>query len=122
MNRDLPAVYKRHDAFLHTSEWDEPFVLTPLEAMAAGLPVIGAEIGGVRGLLRHGENAFTYTPGDVTALALRLQELQTNSALRCQMAEAAQQEVLSKYNETTVVDRIENYLQASLEIWGHTAS
>ena len=41
-------------------------------------------------------------------------------ALRRQMAETAQAEALSKYNETTVVDQIENYLNASIEIWQQT--
>ncbi len=120
--RDLPAIYRRHDALLHTTEWNEAFATTPLEAMACGLPVIGAAIGGARELFRHGENAFTYTPGDETELALRLQELQEQPELRCKIADNAQQEVLSKYNETAVMDRIENYLQTSLEVWAHTAA
>src|SRR5947209_2994138 len=120
VNRELPAVYRRHDALLHTCEWNEPFAVSPLEAMASGLPVIGSEIGGARELLRHGENAYTYPPGDVEALAERLQELQAKPEARCAIVDIAQQEVLSKYNETTVADRIENYLQASLELWGHT--
>ncbi len=122
INRDLPAVYKRHDALLHTCEWNEPFALTPLEAMASGLPVVGTEIGGVRELLRNGENAWTYTPGDADELAFRLKEAQSQPEQRVRMAEAAQQEVLSKYNETVVADRIENYLQTSLEVWAHAAS
>src|SRR5260221_554903 len=121
INRDLPAVYRRHDALLHTCEWNEPFALKPLEAMASGFPVIGTEVGGVREIFRHGENALTYPPGDVEALAARLEELQSRPDLRCQIAETAQQEVLSKYNETAVTDRIENYLQTSLEVWAHAA-
>jgi glycogen synthase len=122
ISRELPAVYRRHDVLLHTSEWNEPFAVTPLEAMASGLPVIGADIGGVRELLRHGENAFTYAPGNVEMLAQRMQEVQSQPELRCRMVDTAQQEVLSKYNETAVADRIENYLQTSLEVWAHTAS
>jgi len=122
INRELPAVYRRHDALLHTCEWNEPFAVTPLEAMASGLPVIGTEIGGVGELLRHGDNGFTYHPGDVEALATRMQELQSQPELRCRVVDAAQQEVLSKYNETVVTDLIENYLQTSLEVWAHAAS
>jgi glycosyltransferase involved in cell wall biosynthesis len=119
-NRDLAAVYRQHDAMLYTAEWEEPFATTPLEAMACGLPVIGANTGGARELFRHWVNALTYTPGDALELASRIQELQMQPALRCQMAETAQAEVQSKYNETTVVDQIENYLNTTLEVWQHT--
>jgi glycosyltransferase involved in cell wall biosynthesis len=115
--RDLPAIYRRHDALLHTSEEPEPFSFTVLEAMAAGLPVIGTVLGGTRELLRHGENAFTFTPGNVYELAQRIQELQLSRALRSQMAETAQAEVLSHFNETAVTDRIEAFLETSLQTW-----
>jgi glycosyltransferase involved in cell wall biosynthesis len=120
--RDLPQVYRRHDVLVHTTEWGEPFSLIPLEAMASGLPVVGAAVGGVRELFRHGENALTYTPGDAAELAYCLRELQRDPAMRTRMAETAQQEVLSNYNETAVMDRIENYLNTSLEVWSHAAS
>jgi glycosyltransferase involved in cell wall biosynthesis len=119
-NRDLAAVYHQHDALLYTAEWEEPFALTPLEAMGCGLPVIGANIGGACELFRHGENGLTYTAGDAAELALRIQELHTQPDLRCKMAETAQAEVLAKYNETTVVDQIENYLNTSIEVWQQT--
>jgi len=119
-NRDLAAIYRQHDALLYTAEWEEPFATVPLEAMACGLPVIGACVGGGRELFRHGENALIYTSGDPLELAARIQELQMQPALRRQMAETAQAEVQSKYNETTVVDQIENYLNASIEVWQHT--
>ena len=119
-NRDLAAIYRQHDALLYTAECEEPFASVPLEAMACGLPVIGAYIGGARELFRHGENAFTYTPGDAVELASRIQELQMQPALRCQMAETAQAESQSKYNQPTMVDQIENYMNATLEVWQHT--
>jgi glycosyltransferase involved in cell wall biosynthesis len=64
-------------------------------------------------LLRHGENALTYPAGDAEQLAARMQELLISPALRCQMAEAAQDEVLAKFNDTTVIDQIENFLTNS---------
>jgi glycosyltransferase involved in cell wall biosynthesis len=120
--RDLPALFKRHDGLLYTSEWNEPYSITPLEAMASGLPVIGTTGGGAGELFRHGDNALTYMPGDEADLARRMQEMQEQPEFRCRMADNAQQEVLSKYNETTVMDRIENYLNTSLEVWAHTAT
>lgn len=85
--------------------------------MAAGLPIIGTSIGGTRELLRHGENAFTFNPGDDYELAARVQELQLSPALRTQMAETAQTEVLAQFNETVVTDRIEAFLKTSLQTW-----
>ena len=120
--KDMPAVYRKHDAFLHTAEWAEPFPVGPLEAMACGLPVVGSLSGGAAELLRHGENALVYSPGDAAELAARIQELQLSPALRVQMTETAQAEVLSRFNESTVIDQIENYLNTSMEIWAHTAT
>jgi glycogen synthase len=110
LNTDMPAVYKRHDILLHTPEWAEPFPVTPLEAMGCGLPVIGTTSGGAEELLRHGENALTYPPGDAAQLAARMQEIQISPALRCQMAETAQAEVLTRFNDTVVMDQVENFL------------
>src|SRR5208283_3781944 len=103
---DLPAVYKRHDVLLHTPEWAEPFPFTALGAMGCGLPVIGARSGGMEELLRHGENSLTYPSGDFEELAARIQELLISPALRYQMAEDAQNEVLSAFNDTTVIDHV----------------
>jgi glycogen synthase len=120
--KEMPSIYRRHDAYLYTAEWEEPFSTTPLEAMAAGLPVIGALSGGMRELLRDGENALTFSPGDAQGLATRIHELRMSPALRCQMAEIAQAEVLAHFNASAVMDQIENYLNTSLEIWAQAAA
>lgn len=117
--KDLAQVYRQHDGFIYCSESDEPFALTPLEAMASGLPVVGARSGGVQELLRSGENAWVYEPGDALALASRLQEVQMQPALRSQVIETAQAEVMTKYSESSMLDQIEAYLQNTLEVWQH---
>lgn len=118
--KDVAQAYRQHDALLYTAEWDEPFAVTPLEAMASGIPVIGARSGGARELLRHGENALTFTPGDALELASRMQELQMQPALRYQMAETAQSEVMGQYSESYMLDRVESYLQETMEVWQET--
>jgi glycosyltransferase involved in cell wall biosynthesis len=115
--RDMPAVYRQHDAFLHTAEWEEPFATAPLEAMASGLPVIAARSGGVQEVLRHGETAFTYELGNAADLACRLQEIQLQPALRSQVAENGQTEVMSRFNENAMVDRIESFLETTRQVW-----
>jgi len=121
VNTDLPAIYKKHDLFLYTAESQEGFPDAILEAMACGLPVIGAYHRGTEEFLRHGENSFAFTPGDADALAACMQSLQVSPALRCQMAETAQEEVMSQFNESASLEKIENYLNASVEGRGSEA-
>lgn len=113
----MPPVYLAHDALLFTSEWPEPFALTPLEAMASGLPVIGTMTGGSAELFRHGENALTYSAGNPEELAQRILELDKNSALRAKIALAGQKEVRARFDEPVIVDQVEAYLKETVASW-----
>lgn len=114
---EMPAIYRQHDALLFTSEWPEPFALTPLEAMASGLPVIGTTTGGSREIFRHGDNALTYTAGNPVELGERIIELSSAPALRARIAQAGQAEVRKNYALPIIVDQIENYLNQSVNEW-----
>jgi glycogen synthase len=113
----MPSVYRNHDALLFTSEWAEPFALTPLEAMATGLPVIGTTTGGSRELFRHEENALTYTAGNAEELAARILQLSSDSVLRARIAAAGQREVRANYSEPVIVDQIEDFLNETVLGW-----
>jgi glycosyltransferase involved in cell wall biosynthesis len=47
----------------------EPFSVAVLEALAAGVPVIAADSGGARDIIKEGVNGRLYRPGDAAALA-----------------------------------------------------
>jgi glycosyltransferase involved in cell wall biosynthesis len=111
---EMPDVYRAHDALLFTSEWEEPFALTPLEAMACGLPVIGTMTGGSRELFRHGQNAVTYDAGAATQLAERILLLQTEDHLRTSIAETGHKEVHERFAMAPIVDQVEQYLRESI--------
>jgi glycosyltransferase involved in cell wall biosynthesis len=113
----MPRIYREHDALLFTSEWPEPFALTPLEAMASGTPVIGTTTGGSREIFRHGDNALTYNAGNAGELAERILQLASNAPARVRMACAAQAEVRANYALPVIVGQIENYLKESLATW-----
>ncbi|MEO5803898.1 MAG: glycosyltransferase family 4 protein [Verrucomicrobiota bacterium] len=114
---EMPAVYNAHDALLFTSEWAEPFALTPLEAIASGLPVIGTTTGGSGELLRHEENALTYTAGNAEELAQRILQLDKDNLMRAKLAAAGYAEVRERFEESHIVDQIENYLRKTLKTW-----
>ena len=56
------------DLFLLPSE-QESFGLTALEAMACGVPVIGAETGGLPEVVTHGETGYLLPVGDIKSMA-----------------------------------------------------
>ncbi len=111
---EMPDVYRAHDALLFTSEWEEPFALTPLEAMACGLPVIGTMTGGSRELFRHGQNSVTYDAGAATQLAERILLLQTEDHLRTLIAKTGHHEVHERFAMAPIVDQVEQYLRESI--------
>ena len=115
--KDLPAIYHRHDAYLHTAEWREPYSCGPLEAMAAGIPVVCVHKGGASELIRHGENGLLYETGDPESLAANLDFLLKTPSFRQTMCENAQTEVFGKHNEAIVTDQIETYLKETPELW-----
>jgi len=114
---EMPEVYRQHDALLFTSEWEEPFALTPLEAMASGLPVIGTTTGGSIELFRHRENALTYQAGDANALAEQILALDREPALRAALAAEGHLEVREKFNEPRIISQIEDYLRETIANW-----
>jgi glycogen synthase len=114
---EMPDIYRQHDALLFTSEWEEPFALTPLEAMASGMPVIGTTTGGSREIFRHRDNALTYTAGNSEELGERILELANSPALRVRIAATGQAEVRNTYALPIIVDQIEAYLRDTLSNW-----
>ena len=68
-------VYGGLDVVVVPSLWPENSPLVIHEAFMHGLPVVGARIGGVPGLVRHGVNGLLYDPFSVESLRACLQRL-----------------------------------------------
>ena len=56
-------------------EWDEPFGLTAVEAMATGTPVIAFRRGAAAEVIRHGETGFLVEPGERAHAAALVDDL-----------------------------------------------
>ena len=98
---DAPALYRVHDIFVSPT-YAEGFSNTILEAMASGLAVVSCRAVGVTDCLRDGVNGLLVEPGDVGALANRLERLISNEALRAELADTALAEARSTYSWTEV--------------------
>jgi glycogen synthase len=84
----LRDVYADHDAVLFPVQWEEPWGLVPLEAMAVGRPVVASGTGGSAEYLRHEENALVYSPrNSPQALASAITRLADDAALRARLRE-----------------------------------
>jgi glycosyltransferase involved in cell wall biosynthesis len=83
----LRYYYSAADVFV-TTPWYEPFGLTPLESMACGTPVIGADVGGIRYTVCDGETGYLVPPNDPEALADRLARILTEPRHRQALAHA----------------------------------
>lgn len=76
----LKYFYSSADIFI-TTPWYEPFGITPLESMACGTPVIGANVGGIKYSVKNGETGYLVPPKDPQALALKIDHLLSNKTL-----------------------------------------
>jgi D-inositol-3-phosphate glycosyltransferase len=76
----LKHYYSAADVFV-TTPWYEPFGITPLEAMACGTPVIGANVGGIKFTVRDGETGYLVPPDDPAAVAERIAHLHRHPRL-----------------------------------------
>ena len=63
-------------------EWNEPFGIVMIEAMACGTPVIASEVGGLGYLVQNGETGYTVPDSDPQALCEKLSILLNDAALR----------------------------------------
>jgi glycosyltransferase involved in cell wall biosynthesis len=101
---ELSGAYAAADAVLFPVQWDEPWGLVPLEAMAVGRPVVATGTGGSGEYLRDGENCLLYSPRDCArALAAAVERLAGDAALRERLrlagAETAARFTERGYNE-----------------------
>ena len=72
---DMEAALAQIDVLVVPSIWLENSPLVIHEAFMAGVPVVGARIGGISDLVRHGENGLLYESQSAPALAELLRGL-----------------------------------------------
>ena len=79
---DLIERYRRADALLFPSTWEEPFGLVPLEAMACATPVVASPVGGSAEFLWTERNCLAVPAADAAAFAAAVARLADDAALR----------------------------------------
>jgi glycosyltransferase involved in cell wall biosynthesis len=94
---ELPGWYRSADV-LACPAWYEPFGLTPLEAMACGVPVVAYAVGGFNDTVVEGVTGHLVPPRDHHALATTLRRLLREPSRRMAYATAAVDRARSCYS------------------------
>ncbi|NMC21051.1 MAG: glycosyltransferase family 4 protein [Thermogutta sp.] len=86
---EITALFEAASVFVFPSIWPETLGIVGLEAMARGVPVVAADVGGVRQWLKDGENGFLVPPKDAAATAAAARRLLESPQLMLRMGKAA---------------------------------
>ena len=66
---ELISLYATHNVFVFPSVWEEPFGISQVEGMAAGLLLINSGTGGASEVIEHGVSGIKFPAGNAQALA-----------------------------------------------------
>lgn len=111
--RDALEITSLMDILVHPS-LTEGFGRAVLEAMALGKPVVATKVGGLREIIKDGENGFLVDLEDPQAIADRLSQLLADRALRDRFGREAKKTVFSDYLLPDKIKQLE-------QIWAETA-
>lgn len=107
--RDIPSVMRALDVLAFPS-YMEGFGLAAVEAMAAGVPVVGARAGSLPEVLEDGVEGRLVPPRRPVELADALIELARDPALRDRMGRAGQERVRRQFRRERMLDQYEALL------------
>lgn len=104
---DLPLYFAIADMFVRPSR-SEGLGNSFLEAMSAGVPVIGTPVGGIVDFLKDGETGFVADPENSDSVAFKMHEILSDPARTKKITQRAQELVLRSYSWGIVAKMMRN--------------
>jgi glycosyltransferase involved in cell wall biosynthesis len=109
---DIPRILREHDIFVlpsvvAESGETEGLGTVLLEAMSAGLPVIGSDVGGIPDIIENGKNGLLVPERSPDKLAEALLTLVRDTALRERLVVGAQEDVRERFSWERVGKRFD---------------
>lgn len=110
--RELPVYYASADLFVTASTVETQGIVL-LEAMASGLPVIGAKAGAIPDLVKEGENGFLFWPGNVNILAKKIEVVLDGKGMKKSMG-AKSRKMVTEHSIENVAKTMEGIYRGML--------
>lgn len=98
--------YYDADLFAFAPIWDEGFGIPPVEAMAAGVPVVATRSGAIPEMVRDQQTGFVVSKNDPGAIAEHILRLLRNDSLRAKMGRAARNWVYHNFIWDRVAEKM----------------
>jgi glycosyltransferase involved in cell wall biosynthesis len=103
LRSDVARLLSAADVFL-LSSLNEGIPLTVIEAMAAGLPVVSTDVGGVAEVVRGGQTGLLAPAGDAGALARQVLQLAADAELRRRLGQAGRERAFVLFSEEKMLN------------------
>ena len=114
--------YQAADVYLHPAR-AETWGLVITEALACGTPVVATSVGGIPEQIEEGVTGYLTPPGDAAAMAIRIEQLLCDNALRQRFAVAAVESARSRFNlNRQVNDYLSWYQELIVRSRSHTVA
>jgi glycosyltransferase involved in cell wall biosynthesis len=109
----VAALLKQADIFVLCSDW-EGLPRSVMEAMAAGLPVVGTDVNGINELVIHRETGLLVPPRDPEALAHAIRTLLLDPELRIEMGRKGRSRVKDEFDLQKTTQQLEDFYASAI--------
>lgn len=112
---DIPEVLQTLDILVQPSPLPDPLPWSIIEGMAAGLPVVGSNCGGIPEQIADGETGILVKPGDVQGLARGIGTLVRSPQMRREMGSRGRQRAATHFGLERYVSAINDLFTSVME-------
>jgi glycosyltransferase involved in cell wall biosynthesis len=110
---DVPSLLAAGDVFVFPSE-TESFGIAPLEAMAAGTPVLVAELPALASFIDNGHSGLIVPQGDLDGFVGQVEMLLADRGLSARLAQAGRDVVEARYSTEISARRMTEFYAESV--------
>ncbi len=112
--QELIELYKSHNVLVFPSRFEEPFGISQIEAMAAGLTLVTSGTGGAKEIVEHAQDGLLFESENPLDLADMLASLVNYPAEWEAITRKGQQKAMTLFSQAQAVEKLEMLFQNQL--------